>query len=98
MQRVVKALNELDCCTLAASRSPNKCDVSARLDSEVQSTEDTSTRASRITEMNVLEYDLSAHVAEHFSFCRLSVNLRNRFDQSDDVGPGTFSRRYIGHI
>ena len=57
VQRVIKPLNKLNNCRLAAPRGTNQGDVRARLNGQVEVAKDANARTSRVPEVNVPELD-----------------------------------------
>ena len=74
MQRVVETFDELDRSTLTAATGANQCNVGARLNGEVEVAENTDSRASRVTEVDVFESDPALDVLWDLALGRFGID------------------------
>jgi len=83
--------------TLATSRSTDESNKSARLDIDVESTQDTNSRAGGVPEVDIFQADMAFSASNLLALVRLGVDFGNRVEEVDDVFCGAFGGRNVGH-
>lgn len=90
-KRIVEPFDQLNGCTLAASRGTDKGNVCSGIDNQVQVAKDTNAGPCRIPEVDLFESDLAAsRLGVNFSsLSRLSIDLGDLIEEVDDVVGGS---------
>ena len=95
----LEALNELDSCGLSGSTGSYDRSELARFDFDVESPQNSNVRTSRVTEVNVLESDVSLRSVEVELVSRgiFSIDVGTRVDEMDESLSTSSRFRHVGN-
>jgi len=70
--------------------------VCSRLNSDIEMSEDTNSRTSRITEVNILKFDTTLDVLNDSAFWRFRIDFWTIVEQFDDIRSGNVGFGNVG--